>query len=113
MRVVAKTSGLLLIGALLLLLGGCATNEPIGDTGLFDFLIEGETTKQDILLTLGQPSGVYEEESVYAYRVLGDEQIGYRIKSVEPRGWHGITYSLVLIFDEQDVLKKYSLVSVN
>ena len=94
-------------------ISGCATTEETGDKRLLDFLVNGQTTKQEMILALGQPSGVYENESVYTYRLAGNSSTGFKpSKSFSPCGWHDISYSLVVIFDDQDVLKRHSLVSV-
>ena len=104
---------LLPLSAAILILGGCANTEQMGDKNLFDFLVDGQTSKQQVLLTLGQPSGVYENQSIYTYRIIGDSSKGFKPSKVHsPCGWHNIDYSLVLIFDDQDTLKRHSLVSV-
>lgn len=98
---------------LVLSIGGCATTQETGNKRLLDFLVDGQTSKQEVILALGQPSGVYENESVYTYRIVGDSSTGFKpSKSFSPCGWHDITYSLVVIFDDQDVLKRHSLVPI-
>ena len=51
---------------------GCATT-PIGRSDLLDFIKEGSTTREDILLKLGDPSGMYEGSRIITYRLSRDE----------------------------------------
>lgn len=96
----------------LLLIIGCATTGPLGSKGLLDFLENGRTTKEDILLKLGQPSGTYEDETVLTYRIGGDEKRGFYVVESNAQGWHDVNFSLVLIFKKNAILKRHSLVPV-
>jgi hypothetical protein len=105
-------NGLLTACMLLVLLAavsGCATQTP-GKQDLLKFLAPGATTRAEAILHLGEPSRSYENSRILTYRV-DKEDNGYVI--VEPVGmWSGVRYSLVLLFDDQGVLQKYSLVPV-
>lgn len=95
---------------------GCATTNPNASNTLLSFLQEGITTKEEVILHLGQPSGTYEAERILAYRV-GKEEAGYflldRANRIEQRGgWAMASHSLVLVFDENNILRKQSLVPV-
>jgi hypothetical protein len=104
----------------ILLLAGCATTPPLkGRADLLDFLADGKTTREEAVLKLGQPSGMFERENIITYR-LGFEpkNDGYYVVEREAQrdGWPTWTrarYSLVLVFDEAGVLRKHSLVEVN
>lgn len=99
---------------------GCATAPPLkGRADLLDFLADGKTTREEAALKLGQPSGKFERENIFTYR-LGFEpkNKGYYVveREVQPAGWPAwmrAKYSLVLVFDEAGVLRKHSLVEVN
>jgi len=99
---------------------GCASTQPLkGRADLLDFLADGKTTCEEVVLRLGQPSGKFEREHILTYR-LGFEpkNKGYYVVEREagPSGWptwvHA-RYSLVLVFDETGVLRRQSLVEVN
>lgn len=110
------------IAAALLILSllGCATSPPLkGCPDLLDFLADGETTREEVVLKLGQPSGKFERENILTYR-LGFEpkNKGYFLveRETQPTGWPTwvrARYSLVLVFDEAGVLRRHSLVEVN
>ena len=101
-------------------LTGCVTQSPKGQAELLRFLDDGQTTSQDVVLSLGEPSARFEKGKVFTYR-LGYEPrtSGYYVVAREPpnragwSGWGHSKYSLVLVFDEMGVLRKHSLVEVN
>lgn len=104
-------------------IAGCATAPPAPPAGradLLDFLADGRTTKIETLSQLGEPSGKFDGEKILTYRLGGDrEKSGYVVKERQvfqsQHGWPdwvGTKYSLVLIYDEQGILRKHSLVEV-
>ena len=105
---------------LVLTLVGCATAPPLkGRADLLDFLADGKTSREEVALKLGQPSGKFERENILTYR-LGFEpkNKGYYVveREAQPGGWPTwvrAKYSLVLVFDDAGVLRKHSLVEVN
>lgn len=111
---------ILIIPLAVLWLVGCATAPPVRSrSDLLDFLTEGKTKKEEVLTTLGQPSGRFESQKILTYR-LGYEpkSNGYYVVEREPTpsGWPMWTLtqcSLVLVFDDVGVLQKHSLVKVN
>lgn len=112
----------LLAYALLFLLTGCATSvSRQANKILLDFLEDGKTTKEMVILKLGAPSGAFEGERIISYR-LGRTREGYfvldqiaeaRVQK-SPELYSGIsgTFSLVLVFDESNVLQKHSAVQI-
>ena len=105
---------------LLPLLASCATTSPpvekIAEKAFLEVLEDGKASKQMVILKLGQPSGTFEGEKIVTYRIGKDEQ-GYFV--VDRQGsalvltdWTGTRFSLVLIFDQHNVLQKHSLVPV-
>lgn len=102
------------------LLAGCATAPPLkGRSDLLVFLADGRTTSQEVIVTLGQPSGRFDGGKIITYR-LGYEpkNNGYYVVEREANSsgwptWMRAKYSLVLVFDELGVLRKHSLVEVN
>ncbi len=116
---VTRSSLVLVLG---LVLAGCASappNPPRGDPNLLAFLADGRTTRTDAILTLGQPSGSFESERILTYRLgLEPENSGYYVVERERSlsgwpTWIAAKFSLVLVFDENGVLQRHSLVRVN
>jgi hypothetical protein len=109
-----------LILCLSLLLAGCATTPLQGRADLLNFLADGQTTRADVIVALGQPSARFESDKVITYR-LGYEpkNHGYYVVEREPPAetgwstWFRAKYSLVLVFDDAGALRKHSLVEVN
>jgi hypothetical protein len=103
---------------LALMLIGCATTQIKGHTDLLNFIADGKTTKEEILLKLGQPSGKFKDEKILTYRLGFDSRNGgyYVVErefdSFGEPVWIKSKYSLVLIFDGQNILRKHSLVEV-
>ncbi len=92
-------------------LHGCISKPPQGDIALLAFLAGGKTQRTEIILRLGKPSSVFQEEQILTYRLGGNEKDGYYIlKSRE--GWTQESYSLVLVLDEYGILLSHALVRV-
>ena len=73
---------LLLPFALVLsLLTGCATTESLrGRSDLLDFLADGRTTREEVLLKLGQPSAQFQHENILTYRLnIESKNHGYYV----------------------------------
>lgn len=105
---------------LLPLLTSCATTGPpaekIAEKAFQEILQDGKTLKQMVMLKLGQPSGTFEGERIFTHRI-GKDDTGYFMldrQTVAPRryDWTETKFSLVLIFDEHNVLQKHSMVPV-
>ena len=116
-RMKAKTFAMLLV----LVLAGCATNQFSGRADLLRFLSDGATTKEEALLSLDQPSGAFEDGNILTYRSgFNSHSKGFYVVQRPPGiGVHGVystwehtRYSLVLVFDAQNVLRHHSLVEV-
>jgi hypothetical protein len=117
----------ILLFLLPLLLVGCAgTQQSINKEAhpQLDFLKEGFTTKQDVLLKLGIPATQFEGERILLYRlrerqkeglVVIPPELGYRDPRLAPMRspWGPGDYSLVLVFDEKNVLRNQSLIKIS
>ncbi|MEI8290717.1 MAG: hypothetical protein WCH99_14720 [Verrucomicrobiota bacterium] len=99
--------------ALGLLVAGCVSPVPGASRNLLSFMQNGQTTRQEVILKLGQPSGSFEHEQILTYRIGEDKDQGYYLvspKFMQP--WQSVRYSLVLLFDDRGVLQKKNMVSV-
>lgn len=100
------------IASLLLLLTACTTVMPGADLKLLEFLRDGSTTREEVLLKLGEPSATLEAEKILTYRIGGDGDLGYFVETRKGDSWQNVQYSLVLVFDSNAVLQKHNLVYV-
>lgn len=103
---------------LVLALAGCATGPPKGNPELLDFLADNRTTKEEVILKLGQPSGRFDSEKILTYR-LGYKARNHGYYLVERESswgsepvWANRRFSLVLVFGAQNILRQHSLVEV-
>lgn len=111
---------------LLVLLAGCATATTTRSPGesLLDFLEDGKTSREMVIRRLGGPARTFEGGRILTYRMAERKTGQYyprkldfvrdevgKPSSTRPN-WDGTTFSLVLIFDERNVLQKHSLVQV-
>jgi hypothetical protein len=92
------------------LLASCAEPTPSGQMGLLDFIQDGKTTTQEIVLHLGDPGATYENERVLTYR-LGHDKGGYYVFQ-NKTDWNGVCSNLVLALDGNNRLRQHSLVQV-
>ena len=89
-----------------------------------DFLEDGKTTKETVILKLGASFAALDGERILAYR-LGKTNEGYvvierkaDVTTPERPAWVWLpglegTFDLMLVFDSTNVLQKHSLVSLN
>ena len=95
------------------LLVGCATTVTLpADPHLLDFLRDGQSTKETVVLKLGQPSAVLESGRILTYRVGQEKDRGYFLREASATNWCELKFSLVLMFDPSEVLERHSLVEV-
>jgi hypothetical protein len=114
-------SGLIAV-VLAAVVAGCSTHLSRAELQekYLPFLQVGKTTKEEVLLNLGTPSGQFQNERILTYRltVLGGKQL-----KVLPREsiygdpnvaiWSILTkYNLIVVFDEKDVLTKYNVIDI-
>lgn len=95
--------------AIAILVMSCAST-PQGKKDLLDFLQIGQTTRQDVLDHLGSPSRRYDEALILTYRIVRDR--GGLFTEPYTQLWNGVHFSLVLAFDENNLLRKYAMVPV-
>lgn len=104
-----KNTKVWLLASLFLAILGCASN-PVGNKQLLSFLQDGVTTREEIYLRLAEPNATFEGGRILTYR-LDEDGSGYVLQKRVGRGFTG-KYSLVLAIDEQDILRRHSLVRI-
>ena len=92
-----------------ILLSGCAT-QPLGRADLLNFIEDGKTTREQAFLNLGEPSSAYEGDRILCFRLGQDKGGNYIVGNAIH--FTGVNSSLVMVFDEQGVLRRHSLVQV-
>ena len=100
------------VGAALLLFGCATPTAPMGDPHLLDGLRDGRATKEAIVLKFGQPSAVLESGRILTYRLGGEAEGGYFIREAGSTNWVALKFSLVLVFDQNEILQRHALVQV-
>lgn len=81
------------------------------------FLQDGVTTREQVALKLGLPSAQLEGERILMYQLTADKEGKWRLAAPRwdagtgMRSWSEGTYSLVLVFGEDGVLRQHSLVT--
>jgi hypothetical protein len=105
-------SALLLV--VVIFVASCATTPPppaFGQPDLLGFLQDGRTTRADAYLKLGPPGREFESGRIATWR-LDQDAGGYFLVSSGRAGWRGARYELVVIFGEDGVAQRHSLVEV-
>jgi len=77
---------------------------------LLSFLQDGVTTKSDVEQKIDQKPTVWAGGRVWTLKIGKDSDGFYPYRPAN--GWAGVRYSLVLEFDQQDVLHRHGLVDV-
>lgn len=110
----------------LLLLFSCSNKLFIPDSAFqkknLPFISDSVTTREEIMLKLGMPQGSYENGRILTYRLgFGNN---HELKPIEREQdyyytqyatdyWRFSRYSLVLVFNDENILVKHSLLEVN
>ena len=81
----------------------------------FGFLVDGETSREEILLRMGNPSASYEDGRLFTYQIVPTSDGGWRVQppgvdASMMRTWADYSCSLVLVFDENGLLARHKLV---
>jgi len=76
------------------------------------FLQDGATTRGDALLALGEPAAAFEGERVLTWQLERNAEGRLRVRlphrtPLEPASW---STSLILVFDQNGVLRRHSVV---
>jgi hypothetical protein len=75
-------------------------------------LVDGATTREDVILAYGIPSAQFEGERILTYRLLPTRD-GALVVAREAGGSWAMAYvNLVLVFDEGSVLRKHTFLGV-
>jgi len=83
--------------------------------GYLDFVEDGATTREAVLLELGDPSGIFEDGRILTYVLRIDEAdqvhvLTRRLGTAAAVAWRPGLYSLVLVFRPDGVLARHSVV---
>jgi len=91
----------------------------------FPFIEGGKTTKDEILLKLGEPSRQFEGGRILTYPMHFSQKEGFRVDYerefiYHPRWFQRLTlsiskaeYNLILVFDDKKILSRYNLLKVS
>jgi hypothetical protein len=93
------------------IVAACATPAPIGRADLLEFLKEGRTSRDEIYLMLGPPAREFERGRIVSWHLARDE-LGYALIDSSARGWHGVRYELIVVFDADNVVQRHSTVEI-
>jgi len=105
---------------------GCDTHHPRPakiEPVYYPEIKEGITTREDILFEYGAPSMEFESGRILTFRLaLGDKGLenpgaDYRIekqngKEFRVKIWYGSQYNLIVVFDNDQRVKKWALLQV-
>ena len=107
---------------LIVLASGCATPtlQPADPQLLFEsdlsFLQDGIVKREEVVLRLGIPSAQMEGDNILMYQLKADQEGKWHLitprwnPAIGLRTWSEGTCSLILVFGEDGVLRKHSLV---
>ena len=91
----------------------------------FPFIEGGKTTKDEVLLKLGEPSRQFEGGRILTYPMNFNEKEGFRVdyerEFVTHNRWgqrlklpvSKAEYNLILVFDDKNILSRYNLLKIN
>ena len=122
-RLILQAHFLFLSLILIIIIAGCSkphikpiNNQLLLNSELIGFIRDGITTREEVLLRLGVPSAQFEGEKILTYQLHVDQEGKWQLVAPKInefsnlREWQKGTYSLVLVFNSDGVLRKHSLV---
>lgn len=102
-----------------LIVTGCTTKavqqKATPDLPKLTFIQDNITTKKEVFIKLGPPTGSFDNEKILTYRLFNDPDIGEEWHVTDkclPFSWRFTNYNLVLVFNESDILTEHSLVRI-
>jgi len=108
---------------LIIIVVSCATphvqttdTQLLFNSELLGFIQDSITTREEVLLRLGNPSARFEGEKILTYNLHADQKGKWHLVAPQInlttgfRTWSVGTCSLVLVFGDDGVLRKHSLV---
>ena len=106
---------------LLMFLAGCtsprlqALDVESFQGGYLSFIRDGETTREQVLLRLGDPSGFFEDGRILTFAIAIDGEdvlriLTRRMGTVDRVDWRPGIYSVVVVFDDAGVLERHSVI---
>ena len=103
--------GVIIYFLFVFLIAGCAGHIMTVDKNIqqkwLPFIEDGKTTKEEVLLKLGMPSGQFEGERIFTYQMTFSEKEGFSVA-----GQRMFEYNLVLVFKERNILQKHRLLKI-
>lgn len=108
----------------LIILSGCTTdNFPINPKysiqEQYEFIQNGEVSREEIVMRLGNPSNVLEKGRILTFQLVQHEDgnwyphVASWFTDKNIRKWQGRTCSLVLIFGENGILERHNIIDVH
>jgi hypothetical protein len=86
--------------------------EPQTTRSWLPFLIEGRTSKEEVLNRLGTPFSEYEDGNISVYILRENLNSQLQVSDFGRSDWNPEIYNLVLVFGPTKIVEKYSLVRV-
>jgi hypothetical protein len=109
-----------------IILSSCSNKIYIPNAGFQEmnlpFIKDSVATREEIMLHLGLPQGDYENGRIIIYRLafnkekkllIVEREFEYYYKTFPQNTWLLARYSLVLVFNEKNILVKHSLIEIN
>jgi hypothetical protein len=97
-------------GVFAVLLAGCQA--PPGVPAPPVAIVPGQTTRQDLLLGLGDPIGTYEQEQVVVWRVATDAAGEPVFRRQDAYTGQPYRHELVVVFGRQGAVERFNTVRV-
>ena len=105
------------------LLAGCASQAPPAKVAELEakhlaFVRDGVTTREQVMLQLGIPTGTFEGERIMTWRLVYNGDVLFPIAAErvpdDPRYtmWQVPAYNLVLVFDARNLVQRHSFIEV-
>jgi len=101
---------------------GCVHHAPLSIAEVnathLAFVKDGATTREDLLLRFGDPTGVFEDGRILTFRLEASEAGVVAVRREYDRDVPGVTQwrlanlSFVAVFDQDNVLRRHSLIPV-
>ncbi len=100
----------LVVVAIALALGGCATSPLRGQGDLAATVHDGVSTRAALEARFGPPALTFEDGRIACWRFGGDKAGQYIVRRTV--GWAGTRHELVVVFDAAGAVQRHALVEI-
>lgn len=98
------------VAVALSLQAACGGTPTRGQPDLLEFIADGSTARSEVVARLGEPGRRLQTGHICTYRIGHDKSGQFVVRDADGPYWAFADASLVLVFDDSNVLRRHALI---